>query len=79
MQTRNLAELYDLPHRRDRGDPDRGREPNVALPTAIETGGTAYQRLVPKLRREAVNFHLGVLVVGVRSDRAFNDLAYRRY
>ena len=36
-----------------------------------------YPRSVPKLRRHAVNFHLGVLVVGVRSDRALNHLAYR--
>jgi hypothetical protein len=36
-------------------------------------------RLVPKLRRETVDLHLGVLVFGVRSDRTFNDLAHRRH
>ena len=36
-------------------------------------------RLVPKLRREAVDLHLGVLVFGVRSDGAFNDLAHGRH
>jgi hypothetical protein len=30
---------------------------------------------VPKLRRETVDLHFRVLVVGVRSDRPFNDLA----
>jgi hypothetical protein len=33
-------------------------------------------RLVPKLRRDTVDLHLGVLVIGVRSDSTFNDLAY---
>ena len=36
-------------------------------------------RLVPKLRRETVDLHLGVLVFGVRSDCTFNDLAHRRH
>jgi hypothetical protein len=30
-------------------------------------------------RREAVDFHLGVLVLGQRSDHALDDLAYRRH
>jgi hypothetical protein len=33
--------------------------------------------LVPKLRREAVDLHLEVLVVAIRSDRTYNDLAHR--
>jgi hypothetical protein len=36
-------------------------------------------RLAPKLRRETVDLHLGVLVFGVRSDCTFNDLAHRRH
>jgi len=36
-------------------------------------------RLVPKLRRETVDLHLGVLVFGVRSDCTFNDLAHCRH
>lgn len=35
--------------------------------------------LVPELRREAVDLHLEVLVVAVRSDHTFNDLAHRRH
>ena len=36
-------------------------------------------RLVQELRGQTVDFHLGVLVFGVRSDRAFNDLAHGRH
>ena len=36
-------------------------------------------RLGPKLCRETVDLHLGVLVFGVRSDCTFNDLAHRRH
>jgi hypothetical protein len=36
-------------------------------------------RLGPKLRRETVDLHLGVLVFGVRSHRTFNDLAHCRH
>jgi hypothetical protein len=58
---------------------DRGREQN-AVPAAIRTVGEgADPRLVLQLRGEAVNFHFGVLVIGVRSDRALNDLAYGRH
>lgn len=35
--------------------------------------------LVPKLRREAVDFHLEVLVAAVRSDHTFNELAHCRH
>src|SRR5688572_1040576 len=35
--------------------------------------------LLPELRREAVDLHLGVLVVAEQADRTFNDLAYRRH
>src|SRR5688500_8138897 len=35
--------------------------------------------LLPELRREAVDLHLGVLVVAEQADHTFNDLAYRRH
>lgn len=35
--------------------------------------------LVPKLRREAVDLHLGVLVVAEQADGTFNYLAHRRH
>ena len=36
-------------------------------------------RLGPKLRRDTVDLHLGVLVFGVRPHRTFNDLAHCRH
>jgi hypothetical protein len=75
-----------VPHRPGvRGGPDLCRTPSPVICSRI-WGSVAAQiealrasGLAPKLRRETVDLHLGVLVFGVRSDCTFNDLAHRSH
>jgi len=53
------------------GIPRRPRARSVPLPS-----GGADAQLLSELRRESVDVHLEVLVLGPRSDRTFNNFAY---